>query len=598
MRWLCAAAVVASTLVPIEVRAQEQKQVLVLYATRRDAQLAVLGDTRLPRLIEQGLSERVDYYSEHLDLARFPDARYQAAVAAFLEAKYTDQRFDVVIAMHESTLAFAAAHRDRLFAAAPIVFFASSPDVERPPNSAGVVTATDFARTVTLALALQPDLQNLFVITGEDIRDDVFERQVQAQLRPFESRISIAYWSGLATQDLKARLRAVPPRSAVYYIVVNRDGAGQAYHPLEYLDDIAPHAAAPIYGWVDSAMGHGIVGGSLKSQAKQLEAVGDMALRVLRGEPADGIPLAIPDLTVSQVDWHQLRQWNIDESRVPAGTDVRFVQRSVWERYRAFIVVAVALLLAQSALISGLLLQRRRRRLAEGRARLSQAELRSSYDRIRALGSRLLHAQDTERARIARELHDDISQQLALLSIDLHMLRGAGDVSDEVSARPLLRLDDVARSVHDLSHRLYPAKLRLIGLTAALHGLQRELSEADVEIDIRCENVPSPLDPDVTLCVYRVVQEALQNVVKHARARHAWVGLIGAGERLTLTIVDDGAGFDVRTALGSGLGLLSMRERLEPLGGELEVHSAPGTGTRIEVSVPVRHEASGAAEAV
>ena len=146
---------------------------------------------------------------------------------------------------------------------------------------------------------------------------------------------------------------------------------------------------------------------------------------MLRGEPADSIPTSSPSLNVSQVDWRQLRRWGISEARVPAGTLVRFREPSAWDRYRIYILGAVAVLLAQTALIAGLLVQRARRRQAEEQVRGSQAELRTSYERIRDLGARLLNAQETERSRIARELHDDISQQLALLEIDLELLSGA-----------------------------------------------------------------------------------------------------------------------------------------------------------------------------
>lgn len=580
-----------------ETCAQEQKQVLVLYGTRRDAQIAVLGDRRLPQAIQAGLSEPVDYYSEHLEVARFQDTTYYTALADFLESKYRDNRFDVVIAMHEVTLQFAAAYRDRLFHGAPIVFFSNIGRVDRPPNSTGIVYTPDFAPTVKLATTLQPDLEHLFVVIGGDARDKLHEEHVRAQLRPFEPRLRLHYLSNLTTPDLEGRLRTLPARSAVYYVLVNRDGAGLSFHPVEYLDEIAPYATAPIYSWVDSTMDHGVIGGSLKSQAVQLEAVSELALRVLRGEPADSIPTANPPIDTAQVDWRELRKWRIPESRVPAGTIVRFEEPSVWERYKIYIGGGILLLLAQTILISGLLLQGRRLRLAEEQARSSQDKLRGSYDRIRSLGSRLLHAQETERARIARELHDDISQQLALLSMDLRRGRGRGAGGNGAAAQPLERLDTVARSVHDLSHRLYPAKLRLIGLTAALRGLERELSRSGLEVEIRCESIPGPLPPDVTLCVYRVVQEALQNVVKHSRARRVEAQVTGGQGRLTLTIVDDGGGFDVDSASGTGLGLVSMRERIEVLGGELAIRSTPGLGTRLQASVPVRAQAADPSEA-
>jgi signal transduction histidine kinase len=115
-----------------------------------------------------------------------------------------------------------------------------------------------------------------------------------------------------------------------------------------------------------------------------------------------------------------------------------------------------------------------------------------------------------------------------------------------------------------------------------------------VTIAFTHENVPSPLPPDVTLCVYRVVQEAVQNALKHSGAREILIHLQGSGGGLTVSVVDDGAGFDVSTKFGKGLGLLSMNERLETIGGSLKIRSAPGEGTRLKIKVPV--EAGGSAK--
>jgi signal transduction histidine kinase len=199
----------------------------------------------------------------------------------------------------------------------------------------------------------------------------------------------------------------------------------------------------------------------------------------------------------------------------------------------------------------------------------------------------LLKAQETERSRIARELHDDISQQMALLEMDIELLAEAVDgQAVDLAGEVLHRANGIAKSVHDLSHRLHPEKLRLIGLPSALDGLQRELSSSDVAISIACDAVPA-LPPDLTLCLFRVVQEALQNAVKYSHARRVSVSLTGGGEQLTLAIVDDGAGFDVDAEWGKGLGLISMAERVEAVGGTFHLQSTPGAGTRLEISVPL-----------
>jgi signal transduction histidine kinase len=576
--------------------ATEQKQVLVLHATRRDAQLSVLGDRELPRILEQGLGQSLDYHTEYLDLSRFPDPGYRTALGDFLRLKYKAQRFDLVIAMHDIVLEFLTANRSTLFPGAPVVFFSTSTETQRIANSTGIIAGPDFGGTLALAAELHPELRRVIVVTGADSRDKEFEGLARAQFRPFEQRLAFTYMTGLTTRDLETRLATLPENSIIYYLVVNRDGAGGNFHPLEYLDRIAAVANAPIYCWVDSAMDHGIVGGSLKNQLRQTGAVGQLALRVLRGEPADSIPIASPDLNVSQVDWRQLRRWGISAARVPSGALIMFREPSAWDRYSIYILAAAAMLIAQTALITGLLVQRARRRQAEQQVRGSQAELRRSYERIRDLGGRLLSAQDSERARIARELHDDISQQVALLAIDLELLgRVAAGDSEPLLGECLNRAHVIARSVHDLSHRLHPAKLRLIGLVPALDALQRELSRSGIRIGFLHETVPPLLPPDLTLCVYRIVQEALQNVLKHSKARDVSVHLRGGPEGLALTILDDGVGFDPDVSWSKGLGLVSIRERLEAIGGTIEVDSSPGAGTRLLITIPLQARSLNAA---
>ena len=585
--FVVASAIVVSCLAETAA-AQEQKEVLVLYSTRRDAQIVTVGDRELPRIFEQGLPEGVDYYSEFIDEGRFSQAKYQTAFRDFLALKYQGRHLGLAIAMGQKPLEFAIKHRDVLFAGTPIVYFADSTDAApNYPNSTGVVARANLAGTVTLATALQPDTRNVFVVAG--VGANALVETARRQLRAFEPRLAITYLTGLPTADLDARLTQLPPRSIVYYLVVDRDGAGERFHPLDYLSRITEIANAPVYSWVDSAMDHGIVGGSLKDQLAQTEAVGKIALRVLRAGTAEGIPAVTEDLNVTQVDARQLRRWRISESRVPPETVIRFKELTMWDRYRSFIIIAVLVMLAQSVLIGGLLLQHNRRRLAEGELLRNQVELRRSYDRIRDLGVRLLHAQESERSRVARDLHDDISQQMALLEIDLEQLAGVVEEgeAETLTHETLQRAQEIGRSVHELSHRLHPAKLRLIGLVPAVQGLRRELSQPHIEIGFTHENIPASLPEDLSLCLFRIVQEALHNAIKYSKGRQVTVDLRAGQSGLRLTIVDDGVGFDVNTTWRKGLGLISMRERLEAVGGSLEIHSKPGAGTRLEVAVPL-----------
>jgi signal transduction histidine kinase/ActR/RegA family two-component response regulator len=564
----------------------EPKQVLVLYSTRPDARLSVLGENLLPRTLEAGLAQDLVYYSEFIDDSTFPESAY-AAFREFLRLKYQDARFDLIIAIQNAAIDFVNDHRDTLFPHAPVVFLTNDQATSRLPNSTGLIHERDFAATIAFLRQLQPDVRQVFVVTGASPGEKQYESVIRA-VQPSAPELTFTYLSGLTTRDLEDRLSRLPERSAVYYLSVSEDGAGQRFHPLEYVDRVAAAANAPTYCWVDSAMDHGIVGGSLYSQARAIEHIGQLAQRVLRGEPADSIPVAALSLNTDMVDWRQLRRWRIDEARIPAGTIVRFRDPTIWDRYRIYILAALTLLIMQSVLITGLLIQRQRRRRAEEELRGSQGELRRSNERNRDLGARLLRAQEDERALIARELHDDIGQQIALLTIELSLLgRAKLDEAGNLAKETLSRVQELARSVQNLSHRVHPARLRVLGLIPALEALRDELSRNAIDIRLTHEMVPATLHGDLTLCLFRVVQEALQNALKHSKARNVSVHLTGRRGVLALSIVDDGVGFDVDNAVGTGLGLISMNERLDAVGGSLEIRSKPGVGTELTIRVPL-----------
>ncbi len=447
-----------------------QRQVLVVYTTRRDAQLALVGERELPRVLEDGLGHRLDYYAEFVDPARFPDPGYQTALATFLRLKYRDHHFDALIGIGDDAETFLATRRDVFDGAPPIVYYGTSLDRPRPVNGTGIVGAVEFKPTVELAASLDPRLQHVYVVNGSDGGDLAAERQARAQLQGFDRPLDVTYFSGLPTRELEDRLRALPSHSMVLYLMVDRDGTGEYFHPLQYLDRVTAASTAPVYSWVDSAIGHGVVGGHLKSQTLQIRAVGELTLRVLRGEAADSIPPSARDLNEDQVDWRQVDRFGLSTAALRPGTTVLFREPTPWESYRAYILTALLVVFAQTALIAGLLVQRSRRWRAERRLLDSQGRLRESYERIRDLGARLLHAQDRERSHIARELHDDVSQQLALVEMDVKLL---GSANDEARTDLLERVQAVALSVRDLSHRLHPAKLRLIGGAAECRQVQR-----------------------------------------------------------------------------------------------------------------------------
>ena len=210
---------------------------------------------------------------------------------------------------------------------------------------------------------------------------------------------------------------------------------------------------------------------------------------------------------------------------------------------------------------------------------------------LEEVSGRLILAQEEERSRIARELHDDLSQRLALVTIGLEEL---GQQSRDSRLSPQFQslsaqTKEIAAEIHGLSRELHPSQLGMLGLVAALESFGAVVSkQKGVRVEFVHEGVPRTLPPDVRLCLYRVVQEALQNACKHSRAQQVRIELTGTPDALELRVSDAGVGFDPDAgALHAGLGLVSMRERVRLVNGRISIYSAPGQGTHVEVRVPL-----------
>ena len=234
------------------------------------------------------------------------------------------------------------------------------------------------------------------------------------------------------------------------------------------------------------------------------------------------------------------------------------------------------------------------RRTKEETLRRNEAALQASYKQIQDLAGRLITAQEAERSRIAGELHDDVNQQLAGLSIALSNVKrqlqngGDGTVQNELTLLQQ-RTVDLADVICNLSHELHPGVLQHAGLAAALKGHCAEVGRQHAfEVTLSVAEGLDGIPDDVALCLYRVAQEALRNVAAHAGARKAQVTLRSIGEGLELVIADDGQGFDLAEARHQeGLGLISLDERVRLVGGSLTINTEPRRGTEVRVQVPL-----------
>lgn len=225
----------------------------------------------------------------------------------------------------------------------------------------------------------------------------------------------------------------------------------------------------------------------------------------------------------------------------------------------------------------------------------SQLVLREQREELQALTEKLLAAQDEERRRIARDLHDDFSQRLAALVLDIAAIEQQPPVLPELIPPALApvreQLERLSDDLHNLAYHLHPSLLQHAGLQAALEDHIRKVTErTGLRVVLKVKDVPGAIPLDWSTCLFRVLQESLQNVVKHANATDAVVKLSGSSKGIGLSVADNGKGFDAsdKSAHQKGLGLISMQERLRLLNGFLRVHSRPADGTKVCAWIPLK----------
>jgi len=233
-------------------------------------------------------------------------------------------------------------------------------------------------------------------------------------------------------------------------------------------------------------------------------------------------------------------------------------------------------------------------RTSEAVLRASQGELQQSRADLRALAGQLLTAQEADRRRISRDLHDDINQRLAMLSMDLRRMEKDPSKDPEPLRDGIRRVSDslaaISDDVRQMAYRFHPSILDDLGLLKALRRLVNEFSD---RTGIHCSYVhKDPVDilpPDVTICIYRIVQECFSNISRHAQASQVEVELICESDEVSLSVRDNGVGFDASHGdqMSGHLGLLSMKERVRMAKGTLEVESTPQHGTEIRVDIPL-----------
>ena len=557
--------------------------IVIIHSSNIFAPLIIAQNRHMREALERRIDRGVTFYVEALDTLRFDQSAMEREFLAQLSNKYRGQKIDLFLAVGIEALRFAQRSRAEIRPGAPILFYNIATDTigrfPLEPGVTGVLLKYDVADTLDLAVRLQPHARRIIVVGGQTEFDKDWLRRARKALTPYESKLEVLYWDNYALPEILENLKGLHADTIVLFLSMVRDATGRNYQTPIVAKQVAEASRAPVYGVLETTFGQSIVGGVMASFESHGTLAGETTARLLAGEKAESIPLQTSS-SVALIDWRQFQRWGLDAERLPPGSVVRFREPTIWQLYRWQISAVAALCLAQTLLISGLLIQRRRRRRAERE--------------VESLAGRLITAQEAERSRIASDLHDDVNQQLAGLSIALSNVKrqlqngGNGTVQEEIS-RLQQRTIDLADVIRNLSHELHPGVLQHVGLAAALNGHCAEVGrQHPIDVTFSAVDGLDGIPQDIALCLYRVAQEALRNIAAHAGAHKVQITLRSIEEGLELIIVDDGQGFDLAEVqrLG-GLGLISLDERVRLIGGSLTIRTEPQHGTEVRVQVPL-----------
>ena len=343
------------------------RRVLILYSDERLLPANVILDQGIQRGFAAESKFHIEFHSEFLDLVRFPnEGQLQRD---FLREKYRKHPPDLVIAVGGGAFHFLMEHPDELFGGVPLVYCSVAgdphPDHHLNANFADVPVPDTAALTLEMMLRLHPDTRYVAVVSGNGLRDVQYADGFRGELATFGNRVTFIWLTNLSIDDLRGKLAHLPDHSLVLYLTMFQDASGRTFTPREALEGFAPASRAPIYGFYETYVGHGIVGGSIVPFEEIGRKAAKLSTRVLAGEDGQSVSRLESYQPVAIFDWRELRRWKISEKSLPPGSIVQFRKGTFWDDHKGIALTSFALFLLETTLILALLAQLRRRRLAE-----------------------------------------------------------------------------------------------------------------------------------------------------------------------------------------------------------------------------------------
>jgi signal transduction histidine kinase len=589
-----------------------QKRVLLLYSEDKAHPAHELTDQGIRSVFQSNKLFNVQLYAEYLDLARFGAPGHTHAVTEYLRLKYAASKIDAIISVYPAALDFLMGEEVNVFSGVPVVaceiLRTSAENLDRSSwrrFTTGVILGDNAASVLESALRLRPGTKRVALVAGTSANDVYSETVFRNGLKPYAGKLDLIDLTKLSMQETLVRVGSLPPDTIVLYSSILRDGAGQNFVAREALSLVSRAANAPVFGFYETLLGFGIVGGRLVSFEQQGRETAALALRIMGGESPGSIPFGGEQAYVNLYDWRELKRWGISEKILPAGSTVKFKPPSIWEEHRGTILGGLFFIIIETLLIFGLLVNLHKRKQAEKEARHRRDEL-AHVTRVATMGeltSSLAHELNQPLAAIrnyANAAQRFLSQGEPGLSKTREALEGiirddrrAAEVIGRV--RGLLKKEEPHyRPVH--MNNVIQEILTFIRSDSVLEGLS-------IETELAPE-LPAVAGDRVQL------QQVLLNLMLNAvdamnktrpDLRKLVIQTENEEERgVKISVRDFGAGIDeaqrdklfepfyTTKAAGMGMGLAICQRIIHAHGGSIQAENNPDGGATFYFTLPTR----------
>jgi signal transduction histidine kinase len=582
------------------------RSVLLLDQSEPNAPFGLQFRAALRASLNQGQDDPITIYSEVMDIARFGGPGYDAVLRDYLREKYKDKKLGVIVAHGSAALELLLRLRDELWPDVPVVFALVDElrlaQLKLPSDVTGQTVRLKFEHVVEMAQTMVPGLKRIALV-GDKLEGQPFFGHFAREIPAFKDRFEFIDLTGLPLEEVRKRVAHLPDNTAIYYSAVYRSQDGRIYISRDALPFIAETANRPIVSSSEPHLGFGSAGGMMGMPGPTGEEAGKLALRILAGERAQDIPIGPGQNIKPLFDWRELRRWNISESSLPQGAEVRFRTYTLWEQHRGLILGILGVLVFQAGLIAVLLFERHRRMRAEQQSHSRLVEM-AQMDRALTLG--------VMSTSIAHELNQPLGAILNNAeAAEILLKQNPPDLEQIKEILFDIRKDDerAGAIIGHLRGFLKRGDLQLSNVelndvvSDVLNIVEPEAVRRGVTVDVQTGASPAEVKGDRVLLQQVLLNLALNGMDAMQKSQSArrlrFSTVLVDDSRIEVSVSDTGSGipesslkgifdsFVTTKQQGTGLGLSIARTIVENFGGRIWAENRQGGGAIFRFELPL-----------